>query len=104
MILRGGDNVYCAEVESVIYEHPAVREAAVFALPDERLGEVVAAVVVLHEGRELGEDELTAFLSSRLAPYKVPTRLALTRRRLRTNAAGKVLKSTLAGDYFDTTA
>lgn len=104
MILRGGDNVYCAEVESAIVEHPAVRETAVFALPDERLGEVVAAVVVLHEGCDLREDELTEFLSTRVAPYKVPTRLALTRGRLTTSATGKVLKSALARDYFDTTA
>ena len=58
MILRAGENVYSAEVEAAIYEHPAVFEAAVFGVPDERLGEVVACAVVLRQGDDLSEDEL----------------------------------------------
>ncbi len=104
MIIRGGDNVYCAEVESVIYEHPAVLEAAVCGLPDERLGESVAAVVVLREDAYLSEEQLTTFLSSRLAPYKIPTRIAFTNERLPSNGAGKIAKSTLARHYFRMTA
>ena len=100
MILRGGDNVYCAEVESAIYDHPAVLEAAVCGLPDERLGECVAAVVVLHHEDSINEQHLGVFLGERLAPYKIPTRVALTTSKLPRNAAGKVLKSELAGRYF----
>lgn len=104
MILRGGSNVYCAQVESVLYEHPSIHEAAVFGLPDERLGESVAAVVVVREGAEVTPEELRAFLATRLAAYKVPTRIAVTTERLATNATGKIVKSTLAGRYFPTTA
>lgn len=104
MILRGGANVYCAEVESVLYEHPSVLEAAVCGLPDERLGESVAAVVVVRDGAHLTEEQLTAFLSTRLASYKIPTRIAFTTERLPTNATGKIVKSALAQHYFRTTA
>ncbi len=104
MILRGGANVYCAEVESVIYEHPSVWEAAVCGLPDERLGESVAAVVVVREGERLSEEELIDFLTSRLALYKIPTRIAMTSERLPTNATGKIVKNLLAGRYFRTTS
>lgn len=104
MIIRGGDNVYCAEVEAVLYEHPAVWEAAVCGLSDDRLGEVVAAVVVVREGVRVSESELIEFMLPRLAHYKVPSRIALTSERLPTNATGKVLKSTLSGRYFRTTA
>jgi len=104
MILRGGANVYCAEVEAALYEHPAVREAAVCGLADERLGESVAAVVVTHEGQYVNEDQLIEFLATRLASYKVPTRIAFTTERLPTSATGKIVKSTLAQHYFRTTA
>ena len=72
MVLRAGENVYCAEVESAIYEHPDVYEAAVFGVPDERLGEEVACVVQRKEGADLTAEELTGFLAERLAPYKIP--------------------------------
>ena len=100
MILRGGANVYCAEVESVLYEHPAILEAAVCGLPDERLGESVAAVVVLRHGAHLDEEQLTSFLATRLAPYKIPTRVVFTSERLPTNGAGKISKINLAQHYF----
>ncbi|MDH2903514.1 MAG: class I adenylate-forming enzyme family protein [Actinomycetota bacterium] len=100
MILRGGDNVYCAEVESVLFEHPDVREAAVCGLPDERLGESVAAVVVLREGAQLDELQLASFLAGRLAPYKIPTRVVFTYDRLPANGAGKISKVDLARHYF----
>ncbi|MGB8196314.1 MAG: class I adenylate-forming enzyme family protein [Acidimicrobiales bacterium] len=100
MILRAGENVYSAEVEAAIYEHPAVYEAAVFGLPDERLGEVVACAVMLKPGEALTEDELRAHLQARLANFKVPSRVAFTDTPLPRNAAGKFLKREMPGVYF----
>ncbi len=100
MILRAGENVYSAEVEAAIYEHPAVYEAAVFGLPDERLGEVVACVVMLKPGQHLSEDELRVHLQSRLANFKIPTRVAFSAEPLPRNAAGKFLKRQMPELYF----
>ena len=75
MIIRGGENVYPAEVEDALRAHPAVADAAVFGLPDEKYGESVAAALVPVEGAELDDDELAGFLEERLAFYKRPTRL-----------------------------
>ena len=79
MVLRGGENVYCAEVEAAIYEHPAVHEAAVFGLPHERLGEEVAAAVVPKRGERIEPDELQAFLGERLASSRSPRSCDLRR-------------------------
>jgi long-chain acyl-CoA synthetase len=95
MILRGGENVYCAEVEAAIYEHPAVHEAAVFGVPHERLGEEVAAVVVPRVGTSLSADDLQDHVAARLAPFKVPSRVAVWTHPLPRNPAGKVLKRDL---------
>ena len=103
MILRGGDNVYCAEVESVLFDHPAVWEAAVCGLPDERLGESVAAVVVLRHDAYLTEEQLITFLSTRLAPYKIPTRVVFSTDRLPMNGTGKIAKTSLVQRYIRTT-
>jgi len=92
MVLRGGENVYCAEVEAAIYEHPAVYEVAVFGLPHPRLGEEVAAMVYLRPGQELGEDALRAHVAERLAGFKVPTVIAWASEALPRNASGKILK------------
>ena len=75
MVLRAGENVYCAEVEAAIYEHPAVHEAAVFGVPHERLGEEVAAAV-LPEGRRDARPPTSCrrHVGERLAPFKVPSR------------------------------
>ncbi len=100
MILRAGENVYSAEVESAIYESPSVYEAAVFGLPNERLGEEVACVVRLKDGASMTEDELRAHLASRLAPFKVPTRVAFTNDPLPRNPAGKLLKREMPKRYF----
>ncbi len=79
MILRAGENVYCAQVESAIYEHPAVYEAAVFGIPDVRLGEEVAAAIMVRAGMTLTAEELrSSFLSTRLAAYMVPSKIAFT--------------------------
>jgi long-chain acyl-CoA synthetase len=100
MILRAGENVYSIEVESALYELPAVYEAAVFGLPDERLGEEVACVVMLKPGMTLSEDELRTSLQAKLAAFKVPTRVAFTREPLPRNPAGKFLKREMRS-YFD---
>jgi len=100
MILRAGENVYSAEVESAIYEHPSIHEAAVFGLPDERLGEEVACVIMLKHGKHLTKAELHAHLSSRLASFKVPTRVSFTDEPLPRNPAGKFLKREMPRIYF----
>ena len=92
MILRGGENIYCAEVEAAIYEHPSVHEAAVFGLPHDRLGEEVAAAVVCRPGTELDLESLRAFLATTLAPFKIPTVLHVQQAQLPRNASGKILK------------
>lgn len=101
MILRAGENVYCAEVESAIYEHPAVYEAAVIGLPDERLGEEVASVVMLKRSMTLTREELHSHLTTRLASFKIPTRVVFTHEPLPRNAAGKLLKREMPRLYFD---
>jgi long-chain acyl-CoA synthetase len=100
MVLRAGENVYCAEVEGAIYEHAAVHEAAVFGVPHERLGEEVAAVVVPRAGATVTAEDLQAHIGERLAPFKVPSRITVSDRPLPRNPAGKVLKRNLR-DTFD---
>jgi long-chain acyl-CoA synthetase len=100
MILRAGENVYCAEVEAAIYENSAVYEAAVIGLPNERLGEEVAAVVMLRDEQKLTYDELHAHLTTRLAIFKIPTRVFFTHEPLQRNAAGKFLKRDMPERYF----
>jgi long-chain acyl-CoA synthetase len=95
MVLRGGENVYCAEVEAAIYEHPAVYEAAVFGVPHERLGEEVAATVFVRPGATLTVEELQAHVRERLAPFKVPSLVKLVGEALPRNPAGKILKREL---------
>jgi long-chain acyl-CoA synthetase len=95
MILRGGENVYCAEVEAAIYEHPAIHEAAVFGVPDERLGEEVAVAIHLVEGATLTADELRAFLSTKIAGFMIPSRVLIVDDPLPRNPAGKFLKREL---------
>ena len=103
MIIRAGENVYCAEVESAIYEHPAVYEAAVFGMPDERLGEEVAAAIMVRSGMSLSVEELRSFLATRLAAFMIPTRVAFTSEQLPRNPAGKFLKREMPAIYFDNT-
>jgi long-chain acyl-CoA synthetase len=100
MVLRAGENVYCAEVESAIYEHPAVYEVAVFGVPHERLGEEVACVLHLKAGSALSGDELRDFLAEVLAPFKIPSRIAFSDDRLPRNPSGKILKRELRESYF----
>jgi long-chain acyl-CoA synthetase len=95
MVLRAGENVYCAEVEAAIYEHPDVYEAAVFGVPHDRLGEEVAVALVPKPGRSIDADGLRSFLAAHLAPFKIPTRIAIHGEQLPRNPAGKILKRTL---------
>jgi len=95
MILRGGENVYCAEVESAIFDHPAVHEVAVFGVHHERLGEEVAAAVHLDDGESVTEDELRTYLRAKLAAFKVPSHITFLDEPLPRNAAGKFLKREL---------
>ena len=95
MVLRGGENVYCSEVETAIYTHEAVAEAAVFAIPDERLGEDVGAAVVLVPGASLDEAELRAFLAQKLAKHKIPATVWFLDTALPRNANGKFVKREL---------
>ena len=101
MVLRAGENVYSAEVEAAIYDHPAVHEAAVFGVPHERLGEEVACVVMLKVGHSMTEDELRNHVGAHLAAFKVPTRVAFTHEPLPRNPAGKFLKRELRVSYFN---
>ncbi|MFM9138924.1 MAG: class I adenylate-forming enzyme family protein [Actinomycetota bacterium] len=95
MILRAGENVYGAEVESAIYEHPAVHEAAVFGVPHERLGEEVGVAILPNDGMSLTADELWSFLDGKIANFKIPTKVAIMTEPLPRNAAGKFLKREL---------
>lgn len=94
MIISGAENVYPAEVEEVIYQHPDVVEAAVIGLPDPKWGEAVTAVVVLRDGSAADPDELLEFCRERMAGYKRPRRVILVD-ALPRNPSGKVLKREL---------
>jgi long-chain acyl-CoA synthetase len=94
MIVSGAENVYPTEVENVIYEHPAVLEAAVIGVPDPRWGETVKAVVVTRPGAQLDAPGLIAFTRERLAHYKCPTSVSFLN-ALPRSASGKILKREL---------
>jgi len=98
LIIRGGYNVYPSEIENVLHAHPAVAEAAVVGIPDERLGEEVMAVVILRPSMDLLEHELVSYCRYRMASYKCP-RVFQFRSELPKNALGKVLKDELARGY-----
>jgi long-chain acyl-CoA synthetase len=95
MVLRGGENVYSAEVEAVLYQHAGVYEAAVFGLPHPRLGEEVAAAVLPRAGFQLTPEALQAHVSEHLASFKVPTVIEIVAGQLPRNASGKILKRAL---------
>jgi acyl-CoA synthetase (AMP-forming)/AMP-acid ligase II len=95
MINRGGENVYCVEVENALAAHPAVGEVAVVGVPDPMMGEKVGAVVVPRPGRALVPGELVAFARERLADFKVPQYVAVRSEPLPRNPGGKVLKPPL---------
>jgi acyl-CoA synthetase (AMP-forming)/AMP-acid ligase II len=99
IIIRGGENISCLEVEAAIYAHPDVHEVAVFGLPDARLGEIVGAAVVVREGVELTADALRADLAKHLASFKIPARIWLRTEQLPRIASGKIFKRQIKADY-----
>ncbi len=99
MIVTGGENVYSTEVENVLYEHPAVLEAAVIGIPDEKWGEAVHACVVLKEGMTATEEEIIAFCKENLARYKAPKSVEFLSALPRTGS-GKIYKKGLRDKYL----
>ncbi len=95
MVLRGGENVYCAEVENAVFDHPDVAECVVFAVPDDRLGEEVGAAIHPKPGRSPDADSIREHCKGLLAPYKVPRYLWFMDEPLPRNASGKFLKREL---------
>jgi long-chain acyl-CoA synthetase len=99
MVIRGGENIYCVEVESVLEGHPAVAEVAVVGVPHEELGEELKAIVVVAGGMSPTAEELRAFTAEQLADFKVPALWEFQTKPLPRNPAGKVLKAPLRGDH-----
>jgi long-chain acyl-CoA synthetase len=101
MIVTGGENVYCTEVEDAIYTHPGVLEATVFGVPDEQWGESVHAVVVPRDGVEVSEAEVIAHCREQIAAYKTPKSIAFQSDPLPKSGPGKVLKRVLRAPYWE---
>ncbi|MBI2170286.1 MAG: AMP-binding protein [Actinobacteria bacterium] len=95
MVIRGGENVYCAEVEAVLFEHPEVLDVAIFGVPDQVLGEEVGAAVQVRDGSSVTADELRDHVAGHLAAFKVPKFIDLRAEELPRNPQGKVLKRDL---------
>jgi len=100
LIVTGGENVYSGEVEAAIYQHPAVRETAVFGIPDPQWGELVMACVVLNPGATVGANELIAHCRRFLAGYKIPRRFEFSPGELPKSGSGKILKRALRERFW----
>lgn len=100
MVIRGGENVYCVEVEAALFEHPAVTDAAVIGIPHHVLGEEVGAVVHLGPGASVSEAELQSWVRERLAAFKVPVTIWFLDDPLPRNANGKIMKRDLKADLL----
>jgi acyl-CoA synthetase (AMP-forming)/AMP-acid ligase II len=100
MIVTGGENVYSGEVEAVIYAHPAVREVAVFGIPDPKWGELVMACVVVKPGVALSANEVTSHCRQFLASYKIPRRVEFSDTELPKSGSGKILKRLLRERFW----
>lgn len=103
MIISGGENVYPAEVENALLDHPGVADAAVIGVPSQTWGEAVHAAVVVREGARPSEDDLIAFVQARLARFKAPRSVAYVK-ALPRNAAGKVLRGEVRANYHSAQA
>ena len=95
MVIRGGENISCIEVETAIYAHPSVQEAAVFGIPEERLGETLCVAICLKPSMELSEQELRDFLQDKLAAFKIPSLMQIAYEELPRVASGKFSKTQL---------
>jgi long-chain acyl-CoA synthetase len=92
IVIRGGENIACAEVEYALAAHPAVSEVAVYGLPDNRLGEIVAATIMMKPSASVSQQELQEFLKTRIAPFKIPSHIFLQSEQLERIASGKIAK------------
>jgi acyl-CoA synthetase (AMP-forming)/AMP-acid ligase II len=101
MVISGGENIYCAEVERAIQTHHDVHEVATFGLPDERLGEKLVAVVVPHPGRHVTAKEVCEWVAVHLAAYKVPANVWFQDEALPRNDLGKIDKVALRARHAD---
>ena len=97
MILRGGENVYCTEIENVLQDHPSIDEAAVVGVPDVEMGERVKAIVHCAPDATLSEADVQGHVAAHLAAFKVPEFVEFTDKPLPRNPAGKILKNVLRG-------
>ena len=100
MIVTGGENVYSGEVEAVIYQHPAILEAAVFGIPDPQWGELVMACVVLKPGATVTAEPLIVHCRQFLAGYKIPRRIEFSAEELPKSGSGKILKKSLREQFW----
>ena len=99
LVIRGGENISCIEVESAISEHPAIFEVAVFGIPDDRLGEVLCAAASLKSNQTLETDELKNFLSNKLAAFKIPLHIKIETTPLPKVGSGKFDKPALRKEF-----
>jgi len=99
MVIRGGENIACPEVEAAIYEHENVLEVCVFGVPDTRLGEIVSCCIYLKPGTNLNQEELSSFLSDKLAPFKIPAEFNFTENKIPRLASEKFDKPALRKIY-----
>ena len=100
MIVSGGENVYPAEVENALFDHPAIGDVAVIGVPDEKWGEAVKAVVVLKPGSTASEEEIIAHSRAKIAGYKIPKTVDFAE-VLPRNPTGKLLKRELRKPYWE---
>jgi long-chain acyl-CoA synthetase len=101
MIIRGGENIYAAEIEAALFEHPDITDCAVIGVPHDRLGEEVGTVIRVRDGATLTEQDVQAHVAERLAAFKVPVRVWVSDSELPRNASGKVLKRELRERFVD---
>ena len=101
IIIRGGENISCSEVEEAMYTHPDIAEVAVFSLPDERLGEIVGAAVSVRAGSELDAEQVKGFLKGSLAAFKIPVHLWIQDEKLPRIASGKIFKKQIRRDCVE---
>lgn len=99
MLIRGGENIYCIEVENALYDHPAIMDAAVVGIPHKVLGEEVGAVVQVKPEMDVTVNELRRFVAGKIAAFKVPVEIQVQRDPLPRNANGKIMKSELRGRF-----